>query len=64
MANKITDNLQQAYLTVPLAIAYWVADFGIVDGDAYAGYLIFGLMLSIGAFTDAVKAQDYLRRKK
>ncbi len=45
--------MRQVYFTIPLAIAYWV--FIPTEGmtnDSMAGYLILGIMLSIGALSD------------
>jgi len=46
-------SMKQVYLTAPLAIAYWFIPFGVtLEGDSFAGFLLFGGMLTLGALSD------------
>ena len=45
--------MKQKYITVPLAIAYWVLiPTAAMTGDALGGYYMFGALLTIGALSD------------
>ena len=51
--------MKQMYITVPLAIAYWLfIPTDGMDSDAMAGYLILGAMLTIGATSDIEFKRD------
>ena len=48
--------MKQKYITVPLAIAYWVLiPTETFDADAWGGYIILGSLLTWGTLTDLGK---------
>jgi len=45
--------MKQKYFTVPLAICWWTIPLFIpLENDSLGGFIIFGLMLSVGALSD------------
>ena len=51
--------MKQAYLTIPLMLAYWVfIPTESMDSDTMSGYIIIGVMLTIGSLSDLGKVKE------
>ena len=51
--SKLLSNFKQKYLTVPLAVSYWFIPISNnASVDTITGYVIFGILLSLGAWSD------------